>query len=325
MDALSRWFSMARLLQWKRSLPVFLKEVSLDRSSSCSTRRIFHWSPRRLDSEFTATRMMVSSICPGVQSPRERRYRWSLTVSPRWIAGMASNLLKLNADKTQFIWLGSRQQLLKVEIDSIQLGSGSVSLKSSVNNLGVIFDSQLSMRDHVRHVCHSCFYQLRQLRVVRRSLTFEASAQLVHAFINSRLDYCNSLLAGLVTSWSVSSSRCCERRPDWFYRRRNSITSTMTFETSYTGFRSGSESRSNFVGLFFAACAVKPLHTSRRCSLWYRTVMRCDRIVRQLVVISSYREHSPRLSTLVGCGLWTDCMERTPTILEKQRSVSHSL
>ena len=112
----------------------------------------------------------------------------------RW---MASNRLKLNADKTQFIWLGSRQQLLKVEIDSIQLGSGSVSLKSSVNNLGVIFDSQLSMRDHVRHVCRSCFYQLRQLRVVRRSLTFEASAQLVHAFINSRLDYCNSLLAGV--------------------------------------------------------------------------------------------------------------------------------
>ena len=46
-------------------------------------------------------------------------------------------------------------------------------------------------------VCRSCFYQLRQLRVVRRSLTFEASVQLVHAFINSRLDYCNSLLAGV--------------------------------------------------------------------------------------------------------------------------------
>ena len=110
---------------------------------------------------------------------------------------MSSNRLKLNKDKTQFIWLGSRQQLLKVEIDSIQLGSGSVPLKSSVNNLGVIFDSQLSMREHVRHVCRSSFYQLRQLRVVRGSLIFEASVQLVHAFINSRLDYCNSLLAGV--------------------------------------------------------------------------------------------------------------------------------
>ena len=67
-----------------------------------------------------------------------------------------------------------------------------VPLKSSVNNLGVIFNNQLFMREHVRHVC-----QLRQLRVVWGSLTFEASAQLVHAFINSRLDYCNSLLAGV--------------------------------------------------------------------------------------------------------------------------------
>ena len=112
----------------------------------------------------------------------------------RW---MSSNRLKLNTDKTQFIWLGSCQQLLKAEIDSIQLGSGSVPLKSSVNNLGVIFDSQLSMREHVRRVCRSSFYQLRQLHVVRRSLTFKASVQLVHAFINSRVDYCNSLLAGV--------------------------------------------------------------------------------------------------------------------------------
>ena len=110
----------------------------------------------------------------------------------RW---MSSNRLKLNMDKTQFIWLGSHQQLLKVEIDSIQLGSSSVPLKSSVNNLGVIFNGQLSMREHVRHVCRSSFYQLCQLRVVRGSLTFEAATQLVHAFINSRLDYCNSLLA----------------------------------------------------------------------------------------------------------------------------------
>ena len=103
----------------------------------------------------------------------------------RW---MSSNRLKLNTDKTQFIWLGSRQQLLKVEIDSIQLGSSSVPLKSSVNNLGVIFDGQLSMREHVRHVCRSSFYQLCQLRVVRGSLTFEAATQLVHAFINSKLE-----------------------------------------------------------------------------------------------------------------------------------------
>jgi len=37
---------------------------------------------------------------------------------------MSSNRLKLNTEKTQFIWLGTRQQLQKVDIDRVSLGSG---------------------------------------------------------------------------------------------------------------------------------------------------------------------------------------------------------
>ena len=48
--------------------------------------------------------------------------------------------------------------------------------------------------------CRTSFYQLRQLRTVRRSLSFEACTALVHAFVTSRLDYCNSLLAGISDS-----------------------------------------------------------------------------------------------------------------------------
>jgi len=42
----------------------------------------------------------------------------------------------------------------------------------------------------------SCFRELRQLRRVRRSLDDESVATLVHAFVTSRIDYCNGLLAG---------------------------------------------------------------------------------------------------------------------------------
>ena len=38
---------------------------------------------------------------------------------------------------------------------------------------------------------------MRQLRQVRSSLTVETTKTLVHAFISSRLDYCNSLLHGV--------------------------------------------------------------------------------------------------------------------------------
>jgi len=50
------------------------------------------------------------------------------------------------------------------------------------------------MADPVAAARSSCLFQLRQLRMVRSSLTLEAAKTLVHAFVSSRLDYCNSLL-----------------------------------------------------------------------------------------------------------------------------------
>jgi len=110
---------------------------------------------------------------------------------------MSSNRLKMNADKTQLLWLGTRQQLDKLTVTDLQLLSARVSFSTTVSDLGVLIDSQLSMSDYVASRCRSCFFQLRQLRQVRSSLTEEATKTLVHAFISSRLDYCNSLLYGV--------------------------------------------------------------------------------------------------------------------------------
>ena len=41
-------------------------------------------------------------------------------------------------------------------------------------------------------MCHSCYYQSRQLRVIACSLTFNVAVSLVHAFVFSHLDYCSS-------------------------------------------------------------------------------------------------------------------------------------
>ena len=50
---------------------------------------------------------------------------------------------------------------------------------------------------HVSKVASSCFYQLRRLRQITRLVGQEVAAQLVSAFILSRLDCCNFVLAGL--------------------------------------------------------------------------------------------------------------------------------
>ena len=103
---------------------------------------------------------------------------------------MSSNRLKLNADKTEFLWIGTRQQLLKVSNQPFLVGDQSVTPVKSARNLGVLLDAaMLTMDVHVSTVVKGCFYQLRS---VQRSLTFDARRLVVTAFVASCLDYCKN-------------------------------------------------------------------------------------------------------------------------------------
>ena len=62
--------------------------------------------------------------------------------------------------------------------------------------LGVTISSDLSTDKHVSHSSSACFYWLRQIRRIRRSLDTESAKTLVHAFVSSRVDGCNAMLAG---------------------------------------------------------------------------------------------------------------------------------
>ena len=65
---------------------------------------------------------------------------------------------------------------------------------TQVRSLGVILDNELTMTSHVSSVVFARFYQLRQIRCIRSSLTDTAATTLVHALISSKLDYRNSVL-----------------------------------------------------------------------------------------------------------------------------------
>ena len=102
----------------------------------------------------------------------------------------------LNDDKTEFLIIGTRQQLSKVSIQSIKIGQTEVSPVASVRNLGTWFDTDLDMGTHITKTCSSAFYYLYNIRHIRKYLSRESTAKLVHA-LSSRLDYCNSLLYGI--------------------------------------------------------------------------------------------------------------------------------
>ena len=53
------------------------------------------------------------------------------------------------------------------------------------------------MTDHINKACNAAFYHLPKLRRIKKYLSRDSLTTLVHAFITSRLDYCNGLLFGL--------------------------------------------------------------------------------------------------------------------------------
>jgi len=115
-------------------------------------------------------------------------------VTSRLLAGVAdietwmtSNRLKLNADKTEFIWLGTRQQLAKVSSSPLLIKCRFITPLNKVRDLGVIIDRELSMDAQTRNVTRCCFYQLRQLRSVRKSLPTDDRCTVAVAFIASRV------------------------------------------------------------------------------------------------------------------------------------------
>jgi Reverse transcriptase (RNA-dependent DNA polymerase)/Endonuclease-reverse transcriptase len=111
----------------------------------------------------------------------------------------ASRRLQLNADKTEVIWFGSRANLAKIKARdcSVRVGSESIKPSNAVRDLGVYLDEELTMKQHIAKVAAACFYHLRRIRQIRRRVGKEVATQLVLAFVTSRLDYCNSVLAGL--------------------------------------------------------------------------------------------------------------------------------
>src|SRR5664279_4437830 len=73
----------------------------------------------------------------------------------------------------------------------------SITPTSTARNLGVIFDSTLSMSDHISAISKSCFYHIRDLRRIRSTLDLTTAKTIATSLIHSRLDYCNSLFLNL--------------------------------------------------------------------------------------------------------------------------------
>ena len=76
----------------------------------------------------------------------------------------------------------------------------SITPSDSARNFGVIFDSSLTMSDHISSVSKSCFLSIRDLRRIRSTLDFTTAKTIATSLIHTKVDYCNSLFLNLPRS-----------------------------------------------------------------------------------------------------------------------------
>ena len=76
---------------------------------------------------------------------------------------MASYNLKLNNDKTELLVISSKYQLRKLSLDGVLVGEYRISPSDSARNIGVAFDQIASLEGHVKSVCKSALFHVRNI------------------------------------------------------------------------------------------------------------------------------------------------------------------
>ena len=110
---------------------------------------------------------------------------------------MNINKLKLNEDKTDIIIFGCSKSIDSLPVIKFDLNGHEVLCSKKVKNLGAILDQDMSMFSFVSNVCKNLYFQVRKISSIRKYINHNVAKTLVTILILSRIDYCNSLLAGL--------------------------------------------------------------------------------------------------------------------------------
>ena len=78
---------------------------------------------------------------------------------------------------------------------TINLDVCTVVSKKTVKDHGVTLDPDPSFDEHIKTVSTTAFFRLCNIVKIRNFLSKNNAEKCIHAFVTSRLDYCNALLS----------------------------------------------------------------------------------------------------------------------------------
>ncbi|KAI0231603.1 Protein phosphatase 1 regulatory subunit 21 [Lamellibrachia satsuma] len=112
-------------------------------------------------------------------------------------AWMTHHRLQLNDDKTEVLVITTPSSASKHSLTDVVIGDSILQPTAVARNIGVMFDSELSMKSQVSKLCQVAYFHLHRIRSIRDCLTQHATELLVHSLVISPLDYGNGLLYGV--------------------------------------------------------------------------------------------------------------------------------
>ena len=99
--------------------------------------------------------------------------------------------------KTEFILMGSRQQLCKSETTEVNINGEVIHRSRCIKYLGAYLDERLSLKDMINRKCRIAIANVQKLKRIRKCLSTGAAKTIALGLIISHLDYANALYAGL--------------------------------------------------------------------------------------------------------------------------------
>ena len=131
----------------------------------------------------------------------------------------------MNTAKTEFIYFGNQCQLDKCKANTINVAGDLILRIDSIKYLGVQMDSNLNFKQHITQKCRSAMFNFLRIKSIRHLLDEDTTASLMLSLCISHLDYCNSLLYGLLDT-SLSKLQRIQNMCACLVLRRSKFEST---------------------------------------------------------------------------------------------------
>ena len=122
----------------------------------------------------------------------------NIDISPKLVSNiscikdwMIRNQLKMNDAKTEFIVFGSKHQVQRNDLKSLNIDNTTVKAKLVIKFLGAYLDESLNMKTHIANRTKNVLCNLYFIKNIRKYITNKTAKMLLCSLVLSQLDYLN--------------------------------------------------------------------------------------------------------------------------------------